>query len=86
VGFYPQGHEGGVAISGLVANGPAEKAGVERGDLVLSVEGQPVSSLRELYRAIWKKRPGDSISFQILRDSSIRVVEVLAGDRYEFFK
>ena len=86
VGFYPQGHEGGVAISGLVAGGPAEKAGIERGDLVLSVEGHSVWSLRELYRAIWKKRPGDSISFQILRDSAIRVIEVLAGDRYEFFK
>ena len=86
VGFYPQAYDGGVAISGVVPGGPAERAGIERGDLVLSVDGHPVSSLRELYRAIWKKRAHDSVGFQILRDSAIRVVEVMAEDRYEFFK
>lgn len=86
VGFYPQGHEGGVAISGIVPGGPAEKAGLTRGDLILSVDGEPVSSLRELYRALWRKGPGDSLGMQILRDSAIHVVEVVAGDRYEFYK
>lgn len=86
VGFYPQGHEGGVAISGIVPGGPAEKAGLMRGDLILSVDGEPVSSLRELYRAMWRKGPGESLGMQILRDSAINVVEVVAGDRYEFYK
>ncbi len=86
VGFYPQGHEGGVAISGIVPGGPAEKAGLMRGDLILSVDGQPVSSLRELYRVMWRKGPGDSLGMQVLRDSAIHVVEVVAGDRYDFYK
>src|SRR5262245_35453170 len=86
VGFYPQGHEGGVAISGIVPGGPAEKAGLARGDLILSVDGEPVSSLRELYRALWRKGPGDSLGMQVLRDSAIHVVEVVAGDRYDFYK
>lgn len=86
IGFYPQGYDGGVVLSGVIPGGPADKAGLERGDLVLSVEGQPVSSLRELYREVWRKRPGESLGFQILRESSIRVVDVVAGDRYEFFR
>src|SRR5258707_722998 len=86
VGFYPQGHEGGVAISGVVPGGPAEKAGVQRGDLVLSVDGQPVSSLRELYGALWRKGPGEALGMQILRDAAIHVIEVVAGDRYDFYK
>jgi S1-C subfamily serine protease len=86
VGFYPQGHEGGVAINGVVPGGPAEKAGLLRGDLILSVDGQPVSSLRELYRALWRKGPGEPLGMQILRDSAIHVIEVVAGDRYEFYK
>jgi S1-C subfamily serine protease len=86
IGFYPQGYDGGVVLSGVIPGGPADKAGLERGDLVLSVEGQPVASLRELYRAIWLRQPGESLGFQILRDSSIRVVDVVAGDRYEFFR
>jgi len=86
IGFYPQGYDGGVVLSGVLPGGPADKAGLERGDLILSVEGQPVASLRELYRVLWRKRPGEALGFQILRDSSLRVVDVIAGDRYEFFK
>lgn len=86
MGFYPQGYDGGVVVSGVVPDGPADKAGILRSDLVLSVDGQSVSSLRELYQEIWKKRPGDSLDLQILRDSSIRVVEVVAQDRYEFYR
>ncbi|MFI5007420.1 MAG: S1C family serine protease [Solirubrobacterales bacterium] len=86
VGFYPQGHDGGVAISGVVPGGPGEKAGLQRGDLVLSVDGEAVSSLRELYGALWRKGPGESLGMQILRDAAIHVIEVVAGDRYEFYK
>lgn len=86
VGFFPQAFDGGVLLSGIVNGSPAEKAGLARGDLLLSVEGKPVSSLRELYREIWRKEPGDTISVQILRDSAIRIVEIVAADRYLFFK
>jgi S1-C subfamily serine protease len=86
IGFYPQAYDGGIVLSGVIPGGPAEKAGLERGDLILSVEGQAVSSLRELYAVLWRKTPGESIGFQTLRESSIRVVDVVAGDRYEFFR
>jgi len=86
VGFFPQAFDGGVVITGVVAGGPADRAGVTRGDLVLSIDGTPVSSLRELYTALWKRRPGETVGLQILRDSSIRVVEIGAGDRDEFYK
>ena len=86
VGVYPQGYDGGVVLTGVVAGGPAEKAGLQKGDLVLSVDGAVVSSLRDLYGAIWKRGPGERVGLQILRDSSIRTVDVLAGDRYDFYK
>ena len=77
---------GGVALTGVVPEGPAERAGLERGDLILSVDGTPVASLRELYTALWEHEPGESVSLQVLRESTIRVVEVTAGDRDEFYK
>jgi S1-C subfamily serine protease len=86
LGVYPQGHEGGVAISGVVPGGPADQAGLAQGDLVLSVDGQTVNSLRELYRAFWRKGPGEPLDLQVLRESQIRVVHVVAGDRYEFYR
>jgi S1-C subfamily serine protease len=86
VGFFPQAFDGGVIITGVVDGGPADRAGVTRGDLVLSLDGQSVSSLRELYTALWRKAPGEIVGLQILRDSAIRVVEITAGDRDDFYK
>jgi serine protease Do len=86
VGFYPQGFDGGVAITGVVPNGPGDRAGLARGDLVLSVDGTSVSTLRELYAALWRKSAGEAVSFQILRESAIRVVEVDTGNRDEFYR
>jgi S1-C subfamily serine protease len=86
LGFYPQGHDGGIMLTGIVPGGPAELAGLRRGDLVLSVDGAPVSTLRELYLQMWRKGPGEPLSLQVLRDSALAVFEVVSGDRYDFYK
>jgi len=86
LGFYPQAADGSLIVAGLVPGGPAEGAGIERGDVVLSVDGDAVASLRDLYNRIWLKRPGETVGLQILRESSIRVVDVTSGDRYEFYR
>ena len=75
-----------MVLTGVVPDGPADQAGLARGDLVLSVDGVPVSSLAELYRALWRRGPGDPLSFRILRDGGLRVVEVTAGDRNAFYR
>jgi S1-C subfamily serine protease len=85
-GIYPQAYDGGVVLTGVVPGGPGDKAGLARGDLILSVDGETVGSLRELYETLWKRAPGDSVSLQVLRDGAIRVVEVTAGDRDEFYR
>jgi S1-C subfamily serine protease len=86
IGFYPQAGDDGIAISGVVPGGPADSAGLQRGDLLVSVDAQPVRTLRQLYRALWRKAPGQRVDMQVLRDESIQVFEIVAGDRYDFFK
>lgn len=86
VGFFPLPGEGGVTVSGVVAGSPAERAGVKSGDLLLSVDGRPVASVRDVYRELWKKGPGDAISLQVLRDATIHAIEITAGDRYHFYR
>ena len=86
IGFYPQASDGGVAVSGVVPGGPAEGAGLERGDMLVSIDGQPVRSLRQLYGSLFVKAPGDAVGMQVLRQESIQVFEIVSGDRYEFYK
>jgi len=86
IGFYPQAHDDAVAVSGLVSGGPADSAGLQRGDLLVSLDGHPVQDLRQLYRALWRKAPGEVVGMQVLREDSIHVIDIVAGDRYEFYK
>jgi S1-C subfamily serine protease len=85
-GIYPQDTDGSVVLTGVVPDGPADRAGLSRGDLVLSVDGVTVGSLAELYRVLWRRAPGDVLSFRILRDGALLVVEVAAGDRSAFYR
>jgi S1-C subfamily serine protease len=86
IGFYPQAHDDAVAISGVVPGGPADSAGLQRGDLLVSLDGHAVRNLRQLYRALWRKAPGEVVGMQVLREERIHVIEIVAGDRYEFYK
>jgi serine protease Do len=85
LGFYPQEFDGGVILTGVVEGGPADRAGLLRGDLILSVDGETVGGLRQLYGTAWRKQPGETLGLQVLRDSAIRVVDVVAGDRERFY-
>ncbi len=57
---------------GLVAqvkpNSPAAKAGIQTGDVILEVNGEPVSEAGEVPHEIGSYRPGDDISFTLLRE------------------
>jgi serine protease DegQ len=84
--FFPRTEDGGVVVSGLVEGGPAERGGLAKGDLVVSVDGRPVSSLRELYDTLWKRGPGETVRFQVLRESALLVLDVAAGDPEIFYR
>jgi S1-C subfamily serine protease len=86
LGFYPQHMGGHVVIAGVVPGGPAEKSGLKEGDIIIQVERQEVRSRPDLYREIWKKRPGERISFHILRDEEALDLSVVGGDRGDFYR
>jgi len=60
--------EGGVRISEVSANTPAEKAGLEPGDIVVKIDGKPVASAFAFRDMIGKLSPGDTIALLVLRD------------------
>jgi S1-C subfamily serine protease len=86
LGFYPQSLSGHIVIAGVVPGGPAEKSGLREGDIITRVEKQEIRSRPELYREMWKKRPGERISFRILRDEGSLDLDVIGGDRWDFYR
>jgi len=59
----------GVILSDVLPNGPAEAAGLEPGDVVLAVEGQPVTEARQVQAEVVQRAIGDTITLDILRGS-----------------
>jgi len=86
LGFYPQSFAGHIVIAGVVPGGPAERSGLKEGDIIVGVEKKDIRSRPELYREIWKKKPGERISFRILREEGSLNLEVVSGDRWDFYR
>ena len=63
----------GLLVRGVVADSPAAKAGVERGDLLVGVNGNPLSSVDELFDAL---EAGGGLSLDVLRGTEERTVDV----------
>ena len=70
---------GGVGILAVVADSPAERAGLEAGDQVLMVEGREVASSQELIATIQEFDPGDEVTLQISRGRNRMSVRVELG-------
>ena len=60
----------GVMISKVVGDSPAEKAGIQVGDVITAVDGEEVSSSSDLSRRIRRKDDGDVATLQIYRDKN----------------
>lgn len=86
VGFYTEPVEGGVAVIGLIPNGPASRAGLEVKDVILEVEGIEVAGRRELYELMWRKHAGDELTFTVQRGEEIQEIRVTSVDRAEFYR
>jgi serine protease DegQ len=86
LGVFAHALEDGVIIAGIVPGGPGDKGGLREGDVVVSLNAEEVASRRELYMSLWKHAPGEKLTFEIMRDNSVRRLEITGGDRAEFFK
>jgi len=72
----------GAYVRGLLEGGAAEEAGIEEGDIIVSVENFPIKSVTELQEQVGKYRPGDKISVGILRGTKNSTLEILLRDRF----
>lgn len=85
VGLYAQPIEEGVVVAGVVPRGPAERCGVEEGDLILAVDDRHIGDRPTLYRELWKHRAGERVRLTLMRQNALKTVQVDSQDRAEFY-
>jgi S1-C subfamily serine protease len=73
--------EYGLLVMHVTPEGPAQKAGINLGDVIVSAEGEQVSDFRKLYLQLGRKRTGEALKLRALRSGKPVDVTVELGDR-----
>ena len=75
------GVESALLVAGVVAGSPADQAGLLVGDVIVTFDGQPISSAESLLDAISGNRVGQAVTLKILRGGKMTEVIVTVGER-----
>jgi S1-C subfamily serine protease len=87
LGLYANETRGMLTVAGVAPGGPADRAKIRTGDVVLEVGGRKVSGLADMFRAIWTLGPaGTEVPLTMTRDSVVSHIRVRSGDRQDFLK
>ena len=79
--LMPRGGQlSGALIREVVPDTPADKAGLQEGDLIIAVDGQPVDDDHPLQALIGEHRPGDRVEITYLRGEEEQEVRVKLGE------
>lgn len=90
LGVASEKKENGLEVTEVSKNSPAEKAGIQTKDIILSVDGKAVTTSQELYEAIGKYKPEDLVKIDIQRNGKKQTLEAklakaaAQGFRFEF--
>ena len=91
LGLYTDEAEGRVFVTRTATNGPAEKAGLKAGDIVIGVGGKRVSGMADFFRKVWAVGDaGVEVPIDVLplgtQDFTIERVMIRSRDRYHWLK
>jgi S1-C subfamily serine protease len=87
LGLNAEEAHGRVFVVRVTSGGPAEKAGLQSEDMVLSVRGEEVKGLADFYRKIWALgHAGVDVPLGILRGTRIRDITVKSVDRNQLLR
>src|SRR5271168_3371148 len=87
LGLYATEVENRLVIVGLADRGPAKKADIRTGDIVLSVGGKDVNDLAGFFRRIWAQgQAGVDVPITIYRDGETMEMRVKSSERNRFLK
>ena len=71
----------GVLVLDVSGGGPADRAGVQGGDVIVGIGGAPVATVEQFLAELRDVEPGQRVELTVLRDGEERPLEVEVGDR-----
>jgi serine protease Do len=69
----------GALVANVVEDGPADRAGLRAGDVIVSLDGEPLDEPKDLPRLVAKARAGSQVGVEVLRDGAARQFDVEIG-------
>ena len=71
----------GVIVAGIQRNGPAAKAGMRAGDVIIGVNGEEIADRRTVMDVIAQIKPGKKLSVNVLRAGKTIKLNAIVGER-----
>jgi S1-C subfamily serine protease len=87
IGLSTQEVDGRLFVLRVQEEGPAERAGLKTGDIILSIQGESVNSLEAFYKKLWGLgRAGAPVPLKVLQGSEVKEIRVESINRMDFVK
>src|SRR6266540_3628877 len=87
LGLATEEMHGHLLVTRVSPEGPADRAGVRNGDVVVGVGADPVKSQEELYRKVWALgAAGIDVPLRILKGADVRELRLRSIDRFQYFR
>ncbi len=87
LGIYTVEHMGQLVVGGISEGGPADRAGLKRGDILQALNGEVLDDVADFYKKLWASGPaGTAITLRMERDNDAFEVAVRTGDRAKYHK
>ncbi len=80
--YLPQGYTGstGVLVDQVISGGPAAKAGIQAGDVILAINGQATPTTDSLIEDEYNTKVGQTVTLKVWHQGSIETVQVVMGN------
>jgi len=87
LGMATEELQGRLFVTRVSPEAPADEAGVRRGDIIIGVGADPVTTHAELYRRLWSLGPaGTIVTLQVLQGAIVKEIKVQSIDRTKYFR
>ena len=71
----------GISVQSVEENSPAQVAGIEKGDIIIKIEGKDVKTVAELNRIKYTYKIGDTVTLTVLRNGHEKEFKVTLGEQ-----